>query len=959
MEKKPFAHLHLHTEYSLLDGAVRIKELFSECKAKNISAVALTDHGNMYGAVKFVLAAKDYNKNNKDFPINPILGCEFYLSEDLTTRLGRPDMGHLVLLAKNQDGYNNLIKLTSVAFLDGFYYKPRIDYKLLKKHSKGLVCLSGCLGGHIQEFLLKGMDDEAEKKAIELKNIFGAEDFYMELQDHGLDEQRKILPLQIELAKKIGIKCAATNDVHYLRKDDEEAHDVLLCVQTGRKVAEPDRLKFPSNNFYLKDYNEMFSAFGNLKKEDITKALDNTIEIANKCNATIIFDQNLMPEHICEEGTDKVELLRKLVYEGINKKYGKMTDALKERADHEIEIISKLGFVDYFLVVWDYCAFCYQNNIPVGPGRGSGAGSIVAYALDITRIDPIRYQLKFERFLNKDRISPPDFDIDFCFNRTEEIIDYVTQKYGQERVSQIATFGTMKPKAAIKDVARALDVPFSEVNNLTKLMPSTISGWFSRNSLKRMFGQDAKEEENAQAIPDLKNIIANDPLMKKVVDIAIKVEGMPRHVSQHAAGVVICKYPISNFVPLAKSSGNIITQFDMKEIEKVGLLKYDFLRLRTLTDIQGAVDMVKESTGKEIDFYAKDFDMDDHSVYEIIASGETDTIFQLESGGMKKLMRDLKPDTLEDVIAGIALYRPGPMDWIPQFVTGKHKPETVKYVVPELEPILKDTYGVPVYQEQVMKICQELAGFTLSQADIIRRAMGKKEMENIIRWKKYFLHGGLSEVPPEIDGAIKKGFDEKTMSDLYDQLTKFADYAFNKSHSAGYAYLSYHTAYLKRYHEPESLAAVLNNRITNSDELKKYIALAKKRGIKVMPPDVNTSGVNFKVLDGKIYYGLGALKGIGVEAMGEVLKKRDAQCGGFKNFYNFVECLEGSALNKRFIESMIYSGALDCFGIKRSQMIDAYPEVVEAVVKDKKAKEDGQFSFFDEQFGMEDLKEVK
>lgn len=949
---KPFVHLHVHSQYSLLDGATKISKMFTTCKQRNFPAIAITDHGNMHGVVNFISAAKDYNKKNPDFPVKAIIGCEFYVCPDLTVKQGKIDLAHIVLLAKTQEGYTNLTKLNTIAYVDGFYYKPRIDYKTLKEHSKGLVCLSGCIAGDIQQLLLLNQDDEAEKLALELKGMFEEGDFYMELQDHDIEEQKRLIPKQIALANKIGVKCVVTNDVHYVNKEDYEMQDVMMCVNMGKKFDDPDRLRMPTHEFYLKTYDEMHERFSNF--ED---ALDNTLEIASKCDATVLFGQDLSPAYVADDDISANDRLRTMVYEGLEKRYGTITDEIKERTEFELGIICKMGYADYFLIVWDFIEYCNKNDIPVGPGRGSAAGSIVAYALNITRFDPLKYDLLFERFLNPDRISMPDVDTDFCANRRGEVVEYVGKKYGRDRVCQIATFGTMAAKAAIKDVARVLNFPYSEVDKLTKAMPLA-TGPYAKDPIRKMFGVEVTGENVELAIPDLKKAYEENSQVKRVIDLAIRLEGMPRNVSMHAAAVVICNRPIGDTVPLARSGNDILTQFNYKECEDIGTLKMDFLGLRTLTDLKGTIDMVKQLYGKEIDFYSSDFSYDDPEVFKIISDGNTAGIFQLESGGMTGFMKELQPESMDDLIAGIALYRPGPMGIIPDYIKCKRDKSQISYLHPDLEPILKSTYGFIVYQEQVMQIVQKLAGYTLARGDSVRKMMGKKQKDKIVEERQIFLHGleNKENSAKSIKGALAMGVSEEVANKLWDNMETFGQYGFNKSHSAGYAHVAYQTAFLKKYYEAPFIASLLNNRLNVSDEIKKYIAHAKKRNIKILPPDVNKSQSTFTVVDNQIRYGLAALKNVGILVTDAVVKNRNEN-GEFKSLEDFISRLEGPALNKRFIESMILSGALDCFGKKRSQMMQVYSEIIDRTIADRKNTASGQFSLFDR---IEDvsLKEV-
>ena len=921
MSEKPFVHLHLHTEYSLLDGATRIDTLFDACKEKNMPAVAITDHGNMYGAYHFYCLAKKKG-------INPIIGCEFYMADDLTVKSGdvKREFNHLVLIAKNNTGYKNLVKLNSIGFVDGYYYKPRIDFKTLSQHSEGLICLSACIAGQLPRLLRDGMWEEARKLVKQYKELFG-EDYYIELQDHGIADEIYVMPKLIKIAEEFGVELVATNDVHYLKESDAEMQDILLCVQTGKFFDDPGRMRFEGTQFYLKDYDEMAEKFSY-----VPQALENTLKIAEKCNVSIE-KKPLLPPYKPDNGMTPYEFLKDLLEKGLKRRYKEITPEIRQRADYELEVVSKMGFVEYYLIVWDFINYAHEHGIPVGPGRGSGAGSIIAYAIGITQVEPLRYGLIFERFLNPERVSMPDFDIDFCMDRRGEVIDYVIEKYTKPRVAQIVTFGRMKAKNAVKDVCRVLRVPYAEGDKITKLIPLNAT-------LKNAFGLDGKNE----GVPELMEIY-KDYSMKRVIDLAIALEDMPRQTGMHAAGVVICREDLSDNVPLQRSGDDITTQYNMKEVEELGLLKMDFLGLRTLTDIDKTIKIVKETTGEEFDF--EDCQYDDPNVFELIASGNTDAVFQLESGGMKRVMKDLKPDCLEDIIAGISLYRPGPMQFIPDYIKGKRDPKSVHYAHPMLEPILGVTNGCMVYQEQVMQICRSLAGYSYGQADEVRRAMGKKKMDVMALHRNYFINGKVNDNGEvEIEGAVRRGVPKETAELLFDQMYAFAQYAFNKSHAAAYAYVSYQTAYCKRYHPVEYLAAVLNNRITNIDDIKKYIAYGKENNIDFLPPDINKSGVSFTVENGKIRFALAAIKNIGSGSMEKIVEERKTH-GDFVSLEDFLKRVESQYLNKRLVENLIKSGAFDCFKVSRAQMVSVFEPLMEMVYADKKKKESGQFSMFD------------
>lgn len=917
---KPFVHLHVHSEYSLLDGAAKIDRLFDKCKENNMPAVALTDHGVMYGVIDFYDAAKKSG-------IKGIIGCEFYVTQNMYDKQNKGELDHLVLLAKDYKGYQNLVKLDSLAFVDGFYYKPRIDLKLLAEHTESVICLSACLAGSVPRALVSGDYEKAKQIALKYKSMFAPGDYYLELQDHGIKEQKYINPLLLKLAKEIGVKPVATNDVHYISREDAEMQDVLMCVQMNKTLDDPNRLKFESDEFYLKNYDEMSELFGQ-------ELLDVTLEIADKCNVDIKYKMPLIPNYVPANGESPEQFLRNLCMTGLKKRYPVITDEIMKRADYELGIINSMGFNEYYLIVWDFINYAETHGIPVGSGRGSGVGSIVAYSVGITNVDPLRFNLLFERFLNPERKSMPDFDIDFCFERRGEVIDYVVEKYGAEKVSQIITFGTMAAKAAIKDVARVYSMPYHEVDRITKLIPP------GNVSLPQLFGIGG----GSGAMPELKQLYDDDANIKRVIDMAIKLEGMPRNTSMHAAGVVICKEVISDYIPLQRNGEDITTQFGMIDIERLGLLKMDFLGLRTLTDIKKAVDYVYETTGKKMDFEALSYE--DKGVYELIAGGDTDAVFQLESPGMKRFMRELKPDCFEDIIAGISLYRPGPMDSIPKYLAGKNNPENIVYKHETLQQFLEVTYGCIVYQEQVMQIVQKLAGFSLGQADIIRRAMGKKDAEEMKRQKALFLHGLVEDGVRKIDGAVFRGIPEDVATDIFDEMEGFAKYAFNKSHAAGYAVISYQTAYLKRYHRVEFITAVLNNRITKIEEVTKYINYCRACNISVLPPDVNRSKTYFSVEDGAIRFGLAAIKNCGENAVKLIIKERE-NGGEYKGLTDFLQRNEFSYINKRIIEGFIRGGAFDCFNVRRSQLMQVYEGVVDRITSDKKKSAHGQFSIFD------------
>lgn len=949
-----FVHLHLHTEYSLLDGACKVDDLVEHCVKNNVKALAITDHGNMYATLYFAELCK---KNN----IQAIIGCEMYMTQDLTVKDSSGDFEHLILLAKNKKGYKNLVKLDSIAYVDGFYYKPRIDYKTLREHSEGLVCLSACLAGRIPKLLLKGDYEGAKKTALELKEIFG-DDFYIEIQDHGLEEQRRVLPLLLQLAKELDIQPVATNDVHYIRKEDWEMQDVLMCIQMKRTIDDPKRMKFGSQEFYFKTPEEMEALFSY-----VPEAISNTVVIANKCaeepcfdlkdNGDPIKDKSLIPGYTPEDGSDPKDYLTKLTWEGLKKRYGEITEAVKKRADYELGIILGMGFAEYYLIVMDFIQWSKAHGIPVGPGRGSGAASIVAYAVGITDIDPLKYDLFFERFLNPDRVTMPDFDVDFCNERRPEVIEYVRNKYHPENVAQIVTFGTLASKAAIKDVGRVLRVPYSETDRVTKIMDgkSTISELLGRKipGLRQKLEDPSVPEEKKDDIRktleeqekkrnnEFIEIYETDETLRRVIDMSLRLEGMPRNTSMHAAGVVICRKPIAEAVPLSRNGEDITTQFDMKEVESIGMLKMDFLALTTLTDIKKACDYILEDTGVEIDFNALGYN--NPEAYALISEGDTDAVFQLEQGGMKRFMKDLKPDCLEDIIAGVALYRPGPMAYIPTYIENKLNPSKVKYDTPLLEHILKVTYGVIIYQEQVMQIFQDLAGFSLGQADLVRRAMGKKNKAELMAQKEKFISGNIDQ-GGNIEGAVSRGVPKEVAEKVFGDMESFASYAFNKAHATCYAVLAYRTAYLKRFYPKEFMAAILNNRIEKIEEITKYTVYLKEKNIPVLQPDVNKSKPYFSVQGDAVRFGLSALKGVGVGATEKIIEERNEH-GEFKNFPDFVfRC--APLLNKRMLEGLISAGAFDCFGVRRSQLLAVYESVLDRANKINKQKSSMQMSLF-------------
>ncbi len=928
-----FVHLHLHTEYSLLDGATRIDKLFSACKQKGMDTVAITDHGNMFGTLYFAEEAKKAG-------IKAIIGCEMYLCDDYTQKNEKQSYDHLILLCKNKQGYKNLIKLDSIAYVDGFYYKPRIDYKTLAQHSEGLICLSACLAGRVARKLTENDYEGAKQTALMLKGVF-KDDFYLEIQDHGLADQKRINPLLIKLSQEINVPLVATNDVHYLEQDDAEMQDVVMCISMKTTLDDPTRLKMESDQSYLKSPEEMETLFSH-----IPSAISNTRVIANKVTEEVfnltkkgepIRDTSLIPKYVPDDGSTPTEYLKRLAEDGLKKRYPVITDEIRERFDYEFDVISSMGFCDYYLIVWDFINYARSVDIPVGAGRGSGVSSIIAYSIGITDVDPLKYQLIFERFLNRERVSMPDFDVDISDARRGEVVEYVRNKYGSDRVAQIVTFGTLASKAAIKDVARVYRVPYSSSDRVTKLMDG-------KSTIKQSLGLELTKDKTNVGVPELIEIYHTDEELKKIIDMAIKVEGLPRNTSMHAAGVVICEKPIMENVPLQRNGEDVTTQFDMIEVEALGMLKMDFLGLRTLTDVQLACQYAKEDFGVDIDFHKLGYE--DQGTYELIGSGETDGVFQLESPGMKRFMKELKPNTFEDIIAGISLYRPGPMDSIPQYIQNKHNPDKITYDHPLLVPILQNSYGILVYQEQVMQICQSLGGFTLGHADIVRKAMGKKKVEIMEQQKEIFVYGGINEHTGQpVDGAIKRGVPEQVAINVYDNMKPFARYAFNKSHAAAYAVLAYQTAYLKRYYPVEFFCSLLNNRIDKIDELSKYLTYLKSKNISVFSPDINKSKAYFSCENGGIRFGLVGLKNVGLQVINDIVKERNEN-GDFTSFEDFINRTVPLGINKRLVESLILSGSFDCFNINRRSLMAVYGDFMDRVTTANKKKNDTQLSFF-------------
>ena len=915
-----FAHLHVHTEFSLLDGSNKIKECVSRVKELGMNSVAITDHGVMFGVIDFYRAAKAAG-------IKPILGCEVYVAPG--SRFDKEAVGnnddryyHLVLLAENETGYYNLMKIVSRGFTEGYYYKPRVDMELLEQYHEGIIALSACLAGEVQKNILRGMYGEAKAAACRYKDIFGEGNFFLELQDHGMEEQKLVNQSLLRMSQETGIELVATNDIHYTYADDVKPHDILLCIQTGKKLADEDRMRYEGGQYYIKSEEEMRKLFPYAQE-----AIDNTQKIADRCNVEIVFGEKKLPKYDVPDGFTSWEYLNKLCYEGLERRYPGDDPTIRERLEYELSVIKRMGYVDYFLIVWDFIKYARDHGISVGPGRGSAAGSIVSYCLGITSIDPLRYQLLFERFLNPERVSMPDIDVDFCFERRQEVIDYVVRKYGTDRVVQIVTFGTMAARGVIRDVGRVMDLPYAFVDGIAKMIPKELNITLGKA---------------LQSSPDFKKAYDNDPQVKELIDMSMRLEGLPRHTSMHAAGVVISQKAVEEYVPLSVGSdGSVVTQFTMTTLEELGLLKMDFLGLRTLTVIQDAVRLAEKSSGKEIDINAIDYN--DKKVLDYIGSGETDGIFQLESGGMKGFMKELKPQNLEDIIAGISLYRPGPMDFIPQYIKGKNHPEAITYDCPQLEPILAPTYGCIVYQEQVMQIVRDLAGFTLGRSDLLRRAMSKKKGDVMQKERQAFVYGDEEGGVP---GCIANGIDEKTANKIYDEMIDFAKYAFNKSHAAAYAVVSYQTAWLKYYYPVEFMAALMTSMIDNPPKVAEYIYSCRQMGIEILPPDINEGVGNFSVQDGKIRYGLAAIRSIGRPVIESIVRERNER-GKFKTLKDFIERLSGKEVNKRTIESFIKSGAFDGLGGTRKQFMIIYVQIVDQVNQERKYSMAGQLSLFD------------
>ena len=913
-----FTHLHVHTEYSLLDGSNKIKEYVDRVKALGMDSAAITDHGVMYGVIDFYRAARAAG-------INPILGCEVYVAPgsrfDREAGSGDDRYYHLVLLAENNQGYSNLMKIVSKGFVEGFYYKPRVDLSLLEKYHEGIIALSACLAGEVARFLTRGMYEDAKKAALRYQDIFGKGNFFLELQDHGIPEQQNVNQQLLKMHRETGIDLVATNDVHYTLAEDAQPHDVLLCLQTGKKLADEDRMRYEGGQYYVKSPEEMERLF-----PYAPEALENTHKIAQRCHVEIEFGVTKLPKFDVPEGYTSWEYLNELCFRGLEERYQPVTEELKERLNYELSTIRNMGYVDYFLIVWDFIKYARDHDIMVGPGRGSAAGSLVAYTLGITQLDPIRYDLLFERFLNPERVSMPDIDVDFCFERRQEVIDYVRRKYGDDCVVQIVTFGTLAARGVIRDVGRVMDLPYAQVDTIAKMIPQELN---------------ITIDKALQMNPELKKVYEDQKEIHDLIDTAKRLEGLPRHTSMHAAGVVISQKDVSEYVPLSRASdGSIVTQFTMTTLEELGLLKMDFLGLRTLTVIQNAVHLIEQDAGVKLDM--QHIDYNDKKVLDSLGTGRSDGVFQLESAGMKNFMKELKPQSLEDVIAGISLYRPGPMDFIPQYIRGKNRPDTIKYDCPQLEPILKPTYGCIVYQEQVMQIVRNLAGYTLGRSDLVRRAMSKKKAAVMEKERQNFVYGNEEEGVP---GCIANGISEQTANKIYDDMIDFAKYAFNKSHAAAYAVVSYQTAFLKYYYPVEFMAALMTSVIEMPTKVAEYIQVCRQMNIKILPPDVNRGAYGFSVDNGAIRYGLSAIKSVGRPVINALVEEREAN-GEYRSLKDFIERLTGT-VNKRAIENFIKAGALDCLEGNRRQKMLVYGQIVDSIAQEKKNSFAGQMSLFD------------
>ena len=922
-----FTHLHVHTEYSLLDGSSKIRELTARAKELGMDSLAITDHGVMYGVIDFYKAARENG-------IKPIIGCEVYVAPgsrfDRENVSGEDRYYHLILLAENNTGYQNLMKIVSKGFVDGFYYKPRVDYEVLTTYHEGIIALSACLAGEVQRNLERGLYEDAKKSALRYEEIFGKGNFFLELQDHGIPAQKLVNQGLMRLSKELSIELVATNDSHYIYADDAQAHDILLCIQTGKKVTDENRMRYEGGQYYLKSEEEMRSLF-----PYAPQAIENTAKIAVRCNVEIEFGVTKLPQFQVPEGETSWSYLNRLCMEGLKRRYPDDDGTLKARLDYELDVIHTMGYVDYFLIVWDFIHFARSQGIPVGPGRGSAAGSIVSYCLEITNIDPIRYDLLFERFLNPERVSMPDIDIDFCFERRQEVIDYVVRKYGKDQVVQIVTFGTLAAKGVIRDVGRVLDMPYAQCDAIAKMVP---------NDLGMTLDRALKES------PDLRNAYNSDSQVKYLIDMSKRLEGLPRHTSMHAAGVVISRTSVDEYVPLSRAAdGTITTQFTMTTLEELGLLKMDFLGLRTLTVISNAVRQVEKNHGIHLDM--DHIDYNDKQVLDSIGTGKTEGIFQLESSGMKAFMKELKPENLEDIIAGISLYRPGPMDFIPKYLKGKNDRNAITYDCPQLEHILGPTYGCIVYQEQVMQIVRDLAGYTMGRSDLVRRAMSKKKASVMEKERQNFVYGNPEE---GVAGCIANGIDEKTANTIYDEMIDFAKYAFNKSHAACYAVVAYQTAYLKYYYPLEFMAALMTSVMDNAGKTAEYILTCRQMGISILPPDINEGESGFSVSGNAIRYGLSAIKSVGTSVVDSIVAERQ-QNGLFTSLEDFVERMTNKEANKKTMENFIKSGALDSLPGNRRQKMMVMPELLEQKNKEKKTSMAGQMSLFD--FADEETKD--
>lgn len=924
-----FVHLHVHTEYSLLDGSCKIKEIAVRAKELGMEHLAITDHGNMYGVIDFYKAAKDAG-------INPVIGCEVYVAKgsrfDRELSKGEGRYNHLVLLAENNKGYANLMKIVSRGFTEGFYYKPRVDYELLSQYHEGIIALSACLAGAVPSAILDGTYESAKEEALKLEKIFGKDNFFLELQDHGIPQQGTVNQALLRLSQDTGIKLVATNDVHYIMEEDAEAHDILLCIQTQKKVQDKDRMRYEGGQYYLKSEQQMLELF-----PYVAEAVSNTALVAERCHVEIEFGNYKLPKYDVPEGFTAQEYLNKLCHEGFYKRYKEPSAGLEERLKYELDTINTMGFTDYFLIVWDFIKYARDNGISVGPGRGSAAGSIVSYSLGITSIDPIKYDLLFERFLNPERVTMPDIDIDFCYERRPEVIEYVMDKYGRDRVVQIVTFGTLAARNVIRDVGRVLDLPYNYVDVIAKSIP-----------MEPGITIDKALDIN----PEFKQVYNEDAQAKKLVDMARRLEGLPRHTSMHAAGVLISPDAVDEFVPLSKASdGTITTQYTMVTLEELGLLKMDFLGLRTLTVINDAAVMAGLGS-----VYDMEIDYEDKNVFDMLGTGRTEGVFQLESAGMKQFIKELKPRSMEDIIAGISLYRPGPMDFIPKYIEGKEKEDSITYDCPQLEPILSPTYGCIVYQEQVMQIVRNLAGYSFGRSDLVRRAMSKKKTKVMEAERKNFVYGNEEE---GVKGCIANGIPENTANKIYDEMIDFAKYAFNKSHAAAYAVVAYQTAYLKYYYSVEFMAALLTSVKTNPGKVLSYIMTCRQMGIEIIPPDINEGHGEFHVSDGRIMYGMSAIKGIGTPVIAEVKAERE-RGGKFTSMQDFITRMSSKEANRHTMENLIKSGALDCLPGNRKQKMMVYGAIIDSVNRERKDTVAGQLSLFDlENTGIEHANEIQ